>query len=159
MLLERKMVERKKITVKFETSQRRGSIEMLRAENLSKLGIGAEEIASITTSFAFPGYLYPEQNVATLTHPCAGSACATITNVNGSEFGIDEIFYYDKNIHQTHYNGKPHWNHERRFKTPERTWIEKGEEEFHQIPDSEEIKISLFEEDKLHGTKIIKRSE
>lgn len=150
------MVERKKITVKFETPQERGSIEMLSAENLSKLGIGVEEIASITTSFAFPGYLYPEQNVATLGHPCAGSACATITTVNGSEFGIDEIFYYDKNVQRTHYNGKSHWNHERRFKTPEGTRIEKVPE-FHQIPDSEEIKISLFEDDKLHGTKIIKR--
>jgi len=143
----------KKMIIKFETPQVEGTVDILSDENLSKLGISADDITSITASFDFPGYLYPEQNVASLVHPCAGSACASIFTVDGRNLEIDEIFYYDYNIHQTHYDG-PHWNHETRFKTPERSWREK-KVNFHQIPKSEKLTISLLEGNKLHGIKIV----
>ena len=145
-----------KISVGFDTSQDIGSIDLLNPENLNRLGIKGEEIEKVDAFFSIPGKHYEEPGVAGPWHLCTGSIGAEVLLNDGRTFGIHEIFYYDENPQQNHYNGLPHWNHERRFVTPS------GEErvtevEYHIIPDSEKIKLTLREEGKPPQAKTVKR--
>lgn len=151
------MTSEKEITVKFKTEEEEGSTDLINKENLNELGISFNEIKEIDTHFEFPGTLYTEKGVAKENHPCAGSACTVILTNDGREFGIDEIFYYDYNPQHTHFNGKPHWNHERRFKKPKKEEYRSKDVELHSIKDSPEINVEMLEDGELTHVQTIPR--
>lgn len=144
------------IYLKFETPTQAGSLNLLRQENLSRLGICSSDIALVQTSFCHPGPLYTEEGVATKNHPCAGSSSAILTLQNGNHCVIDEIIYYDYNLNRSHNNGVPHWNQETRIKTISscKTY---SDSPYHIIDNSSEIKISLIKNNQVKNSKVIKR--
>jgi len=59
--------------------------------------------------------LYTEFGVARPHHRLIGSACASFSTYDGRIGSIDDLWFYDENIKKSHFEGQPHWNHERRF--------------------------------------------
>jgi hypothetical protein len=140
--------------VKFKTSnQEEGSWELLSEENLEELGIKREDIIRIEPFFEVPGVLYTEPGVASETHPTGGSIGVWIYTKDSNRTSIQDIIYYDFNVRKTHYNGLPHWNHERRFINKEgKEKRLKNDIEWHIIKDSDWISI-VFNDQKKTITK------
>jgi len=130
-----------KIIVRFKAGQIEGSWNILKDENLAIVCIKLENIKKIEPFFEVPGTLYTEPDVASESHPCSGSIGVWLWTKEDEMASIQEIFYYDKNINKTHYNGLPHWNHERRLIDINGKVIKERNVEWHIIPDSEELTI------------------
>jgi hypothetical protein len=102
--------------VSFRTASSSGSWNLLSAENLRVLGKSSQDIAEVGYTEFFPDLPYLERDVAwSPHHPLIGSGSAYIAFKDGTGGCIDDIFYQDLNPRQDHADGKPHWNHERRF--------------------------------------------
>ena len=122
------------------------SYDLLDEKNLNKIGISRKDIDEVEPVFAVPGYLYEEKDIASKHHRLMGSACALFATYDKKRFSIDDIWYFDENVNRTHFNGKEHWNHERRL-------VEHSDQirildftdhvESHAIPTSRYIDISL----------------
>ncbi len=139
--------------VKIETSNGFEAIwNLLTPENLARVNITEDEIERIEPFFEVPGTLYTEPGVASYTHPTGGSVGAWIYTQE-SRVSIQDIIYYDFNPYHTHYNGLPHWNHERRFidVNGHEERITEGIEN-HIIDDSETMNVS-FDGDEKEITK------
>ena len=133
------------LKIKFETGSLKGSWDIMKQANLKAIKLDIKDIKTIEPAyFSIPGDLYEEQHVASRFHPCGGSIGVFVEGTDGFRRSIEEIFYYDYNVNKKHYNGKPHWNHERRFNDGQKTWIERSVE-YHQIPDSPSIKIMMLD--------------
>ena len=130
-------------SVRFKTSnQFEGAWNIITEVNLEKVKVKLKDIKSIETFFEVPGVLYTEPGVARETHPCGGSIGFWINTYDNKRASIQDILYYDPNIRQTHHNGLPHWNHERRFINIEGKEDRTKENiEYHIINDSDEITI------------------
>lgn len=137
------MVEIKTLEIAFETDSAKGSWKIITPAKLRKIKLDIKDIKKVEPAyFSIPGDLYEEQNVASRFHPCAGSIGVYVVGTDGVRRSIEEIFYYDYNINQNHYNGKPHWNHETRLNDGHKPWRVKNVE-YHQIPDSPSIRIMI----------------
>jgi len=135
------------------------SYDLLNKRNLRSCGISREGIKEVETVFAVPGYLYEELGVAGLHHPLVGSACSILVTWDGRRLSIDDIWYFDENIERNHFNGRPHWNHERRFvehtSKGDRLIDRTKQVEGHTIPASPYIDLSL--DPGPEGTKVKQR--
>ena len=145
--MEYKIVE---ITLKveFDNGSLKGSWNILKPVNLKAVKLDFKDIKQVEPAyFEIPGDLYEEQDGASHFHPCGGSVGVWIMGKDDVRRSIEEIFYYDYNVNKTHYNGLPHWNHERRFNDGQKTWREskKSIVEHHQIPDSHAITIMMLD--------------
>ena len=133
------------LEVQFETDSAKGSWNIIVPANLIALKITFEDIKKIEPAFfSFPDNLYTEQNVASPLHPCGGSLGVYVIGKDDILRSVEEIFYYDYNVNKDHCNGKPHWNHERRFNDGKKTWRE-SKVELHIIPDSPSITVRLLD--------------
>jgi len=103
------------IEVRVKTLDCELSYDLLDNDNLRVFGVSRNDIKEVKPIWAIPGYLYEELGVAGPHHRLIGSACASFSTVNGRNYSIDDLWYYDENIKKTHFGGRPHWNHERRF--------------------------------------------
>jgi len=104
--------------IKVEVSTATGigfSYDLLDESNLNKIGISRKDIKEVKTHFAIPGYLYEEEGIAGKHHRLIGSACAILDTHDGRKYSIDDIWYFDENVRKNHFDGKEHWNHERRI--------------------------------------------
>jgi len=101
--------------IKVVTAKETYEEELLKQEHLSRFYMKPNDIKTVSANYAVPGYLYEELGVASLAHPCAGSACAVFQDPYGHQCSIDYIAYYDSNPHQSHAGGQPHWNSEIRY--------------------------------------------
>jgi hypothetical protein len=132
------------VIVKFRTESATGSWNLLSRENLVVLGKNPEEIKEVIYMDYFPHLPYMEKGVAwSPHHPLIGSGTVCVVFADGSRGYIDDIFYQDFNPKQTHADGKPHWNHERRYFLS--TWDREKmckEPEYHQIAKSASIEIT-----------------
>ena len=132
-----------KFEIAFRTNSDEGSWKIIRQANLENIKLRVEDIRKVEPAyFAIPGDLYEERGVASPFHPCGGSIGIFVLGKDDIRRSIEEIFYYDYNVNQNHYDGKPHWNHEKRFSDGQRTWRIKNVEH-HQIPDSPSIRIMI----------------
>jgi len=134
-----------KFRIKFETDSKKGSLDIIAVADLKAVKLDSKDIGKIEPAyFSIPGDLYEEQDVASLYHPCGGSIGFYVHGKDGIRRSIEDIFYYDYNLGKTHFNGKPHWNHERRYCDGSKTWRTKNVES-HQIPDSASINIMMLD--------------
>jgi hypothetical protein len=101
--------------VKVVTAKETYEQELLTPDNLRRFDMQPSDITMVSPNYAVPGYLYEEVNVASATHPCAGSACAVFPDPYGRICSIDYIAYHDSNPFKKHAGGKEHWNGEVRF--------------------------------------------
>ena len=109
------MLYRKPILIETETPKYKVSYDLLEKENLDRIGISREDIKDAIPVFHVPGYLYEENGLAGKNHQLLGSACTSICTYDERKFSIDDLWYFDENKGKTHFGGKPHWNHERRW--------------------------------------------
>jgi len=154
--------ERPKFIIGFKTPYETGSFDAISEFNLEYLSITHQDIARTSSFFSFPGNLYPESGVASLTHPCAGSVGIELFTNDGKRAMIEYIFYHDLNPNQTHAEGKQHWNLEMRFTHldgtidfPVKSLVDKTIPH-HQIRDSNEIEIFIETEDGIKSKTIKK---
>jgi hypothetical protein len=103
------------VMVEVITSDIKISYDLLDKENLDRIGISRRDIREVQPIFAIPGYLYEEEGIARKHHRLIGSACAKFYTHDGRRFSVDDLWYFDENVKKTHFDGKPHWNHERRI--------------------------------------------
>lgn len=135
----------RKMMIKFRTSNLvEGTWNLLTPENLAKVNVKLEDIKRIESFFKVPGKLYSEPGVASDIHPTGGSVGVWLYTDTGDRASIQDIIYHDPNINKTHYDGLPHWNHERRYiDTKGKEWREGKCIEYHTIEDSETIHLSF----------------
>lgn len=91
--------------------------ELLSDANLRMFGMSCQDIAKVEYRQHYPGWPYVEIGVASNRHPLIGSGSAIVYFTDGTRATICDIFYQDLNLsgRPDHFNGLPHWNHERRF--------------------------------------------
>lgn len=79
----------------------------------SMTGFPKSEIAKVRYSPYFPLVPYLESGVAEhWNHAIYGSGSFFIEKTDGKTLVISPIFFADKNIYKTHFNGLEHWNTE-----------------------------------------------
>ena len=102
------------IIVKIKNPYYYAKWNLLDKRNLTELGIDPRDIKdAIPAFFHVPGRVYEEVGVGGPNHPVAGSCGCYIITYNKGTFGVQEIMYHDRGHRGG--QGKPHWNHERRF--------------------------------------------
>jgi hypothetical protein len=145
--------------ISFKTDSKEGSWKIPSRSVLESFKLSPEDVENVELAYnALSNYPYEEVNVARCSHPCEGSIGIYINTNDGRHFLSEEIFYYDYNLGQTHFDGLPHWNHERRLTDGTRTWYQKKEEvEYHAIPDSPIIALRITDVDSVIHEKEIKR--
>jgi type IV secretory pathway VirB9-like protein len=103
-------------------------------------------------------YPYEEFNVARCSHPCEGSIGFYVDTQDGHSYLTEETFFYDYNLRQNHFQGLPHWNHERRFDDGNRIWNQRPERvEHHAIPDSPSITWRIEDNGNVINEKVVRR--
>jgi len=145
--------------ISFETDSSNGSWDVLTPSVLRSFKLSQKDVLGIRLAYyALSNYPYEEVNVARCSHPCEGSIGFYVDTRDGNKYLTEEIFYYDYNPTQNHFNGIPHWNHERRLNDGHRTWYEKSKHvEFHGIIDSPSITLRVTEKGSIIHEKTIKR--
>ena len=135
------------------------SYDLLDKKNLLKIGLSRSDIKEVEPIFAVPGNLYEEEGVAGKHHRLVGSACVAFTTHDERRYSIDDIWYFDENTKRNHFDGKEHWNHERRIvehsKQGPKILDFTKHVEVHATPVSSHIDISL--DPSPRGTKVKKR--
>jgi len=144
--------------VAFETDSAKGSWRIVKPANLKLIKLDIKDVKSVKPAyFAIPGDLYEEQNVASRFHPCGGSIGVFLAGNDNVQRSVEEIFYYDYNVNQNHYGGKPHWNHETRLNDGQKIRRIKNVT-YHHIPDSPWIRIMVKDsEGKIIKEETVKR--
>ncbi|MGD0422988.1 MAG: hypothetical protein ABSA92_05970 [Candidatus Bathyarchaeia archaeon] len=94
----------------------RNEIDLLSDEVLRPFGKTKKDVWSVRWSDHFSDSVYTELDLASPRHPLIGSGSATMCFRGGEVGEMSDIFYQDYNDAHNHFAGKPHWNHERRYK-------------------------------------------
>jgi hypothetical protein len=143
----------------FKTDSNKGSWDIPTISVLESLKLSPTDVMDVTLAYyAMSNYPYEEVNVARCSHPCEGSIGFYINTNDRHQYLVEEIFYYDYNLGQSHFDGLPHWNHERRLNDGIQSWYQKSEQvESHGIPDSPTMAIRVSDEDNIIHEKEIKR--
>jgi hypothetical protein len=137
-------VEGKPDTLRVRIRTERGfdkEYDLLEDKILARFQKKREDVKSVTWSDNIGGSLYTELGVASPYHPLIGSGSASIEFRDGTYTRICDVFYQDFNQKRTHYDGLPHWNHERRFEMPSRVEWDKNPGETHGIDKSLWIEV------------------
>jgi hypothetical protein len=144
--------------IRFETDSKKGSWTIPTISVLESLKLSPKDVVDVTMAYyAMSNYPYEEVNVARCSHPCEGSIGFFI-NTKDSRYLVEDIFYYDYNLKKNHYNGLPHWNHERRLSDGTQTWYQDTDYvEDHGIPDSPSIIWQITDKGSTVNEKEIKR--
>ncbi len=145
--------------ISFDTKSKKGSWSVPACSVLRSFKLSQEDIKSVSLAYyALSNYPYEEVNVARCSHPCEGSIGCYINTHDGHQYLTEEIFYYDYNPDRNHFEGLPHWNHERRLNDGNRTWYQNPKYvENHGIPDSPSITLRISDEENIIHEKEIKR--
>ena len=147
--------------ISFETVSSKGSWDVLTPSVLRNFKLSIKEVTDVRLAYyALSNYPYEEVNVARCSHPCEGSIGFYIDTQDSRQYMVEEIFYYDFNpMHNPHhFNGLPHWNHERQLTDGLQTWKHKSKNvEHHGIPDSPLITIKITDKGNVINEKVIKR--
>ena len=143
----------------FETDSSKGSWSILTSSVLRSFKLSQKDVLDVRLAYyALSNYPYEEVNVARCSHPCEGSIGFYIDTKDRHRYLTEEIFFYDYNLRQNHFQGLPHWNHERRLNDGKRTWYQSSEHvENHGIPDSPSITLRIADKGSIINEKVIKR--
>lgn len=145
--------------ITFKTDSNKGSWDIPTISVLESFKLDPNGVVDVTLAYsALSNYPYEEVNVARCSHPCEGSIGFYINTDDKRQYLVEEIFYYDYNLRQNHFEGLPHWNHETRLNDGTRTWYQKSQQvESHGIPDSPTLTIGVLDENSLLNEKEVKR--
>lgn len=143
----------------FRTDSNKGSWKIPTISVLDAFKLSSIDVVNVSLAYiALSNYPYEEVNVARCSHPCEGSIGVYIDTTDGQRYLSEDIFYYDFNLKKNHYEGLPHWNHERRLSDGTQTFTqEKDSVEFHGIPDSPSITWQITDKGSIISEKEIKR--
>lgn len=90
-------------------------IDLLSDEVLAPFGKNKKDVQCVRSTNHFSGSVYTELELAGPHHPLIGSGSAAVRFRSGEMGEISDIFYQDYKEAGSHCDGKPHWNHQRRY--------------------------------------------